>query len=110
MSVFDHEKFLPTHPARMFRLGDTVVVRLPDHATHARIAAGLDETFYARVVDVREAGRRLGHLVYKPRAARLLRFLFRVYPAARLLPFAAHQSYLLHSIFAIRQSSHPAQQ
>ena len=53
MSVFDHEKFLPTHPARMFRLGDTVVVRLPDHATHARIAAGLDETFYARVVDVR---------------------------------------------------------
>lgn len=53
MNVFDYEKFLPTHPARMFRLGDTVVVRLPDHATHVQIAAGLDKTFYARVSDVR---------------------------------------------------------
>ena len=53
MNVFDYEKFLPTHPARMFRLGDTVVVRLPIALEPARIAAGLDKTFYARVSGVR---------------------------------------------------------
>lgn len=53
MSVFDSDKFLPTHPARMFRLGDIVVVRLPDNAAQMRIAAGPDKTFYARVSDVR---------------------------------------------------------
>lgn len=53
MSVFDYERFLPTHPGRMFRLGDTVVVRLPDNVAQVRIAVGLDKTFYARVSDVR---------------------------------------------------------
>ena len=53
MSVFDYERFLPTHPGRMFRLGDTVVVRLPDNVAQVRIAVGLGKTFYARVSDVR---------------------------------------------------------
>ena len=53
MRVFDYERFLPTHPGRMFRLGDTVVVRLPDKAEQVRIAAGLSKTFYAHVLDVR---------------------------------------------------------
>lgn len=52
MNVFDCEKFLPTHPARMFRLGDTVVVRLTDKVAQVRTAAGLSKTFYARVSDV----------------------------------------------------------
>ena len=53
MNIFDYEKFLPTHPARMFRLGDTVVVRLPIALVQMQITAGLDKTFYARVSDVR---------------------------------------------------------
>ena len=53
MNVFDYEKFLPTHPARMFRLGDTVVVRRPIALAPVRIAVDLEKTFYARVSDVR---------------------------------------------------------
>ena len=52
MRVFDYERFLPTHPGRMFRLGDTVVVRLPDNVAQVRAATGLGQTFYAHVTDV----------------------------------------------------------
>ena len=52
MRVFDYERFLPTHPGRMFRLGDTVVVRLPDNVAQVRAATGLDKAFYAHVLDV----------------------------------------------------------
>ena len=56
MSVYDYEKFLPTHPARMFRLGDIVIVRLPilDDAVQIwRAPIGNGVVFYARVADVR---------------------------------------------------------